>query len=59
MAENSGDLLPGSARPGALNEFIEGLDLKPAAKIDGSVDEHLNGREPSVPPPEYPVSSQI
>jgi len=42
-----------------VNEFIEGLDSKPAAKIDGFVEEHLNEREPSAPPPEHPISSQI
>lgn len=42
-----------------VNEFIDGLDPKPAAKIDGFVEEHLNGREPSAPPPEHPISSQI
>jgi phage-related protein len=42
-----------------VNEFIETLDPKPAAKIDDFVEEHLNGRNPSAPPPEYPVSSQI
>jgi hypothetical protein len=34
-----------------VNDFIEGLDAKPAAKIDGFVEEHLNGRVPSAPPP--------
>lgn len=42
-----------------MNEFIEALDPKPAAKIDDFVEEHLNGREPSAPPPEHPISSQV
>lgn len=30
-----------------------------AAKIDDYVEEYLNGRDPDVPPPEYPITSQI
>lgn len=30
-----------------------------AAKIHAYVEEHLNGRPPEAPPPEFPVSSQI
>lgn len=30
-----------------------------AAKIDEAIEEHLNGRRPSAPPPEFPISSQI
>ena len=30
-----------------------------AAKIDAAIEEHLNGRRPNAPPPEFPVSSQI
>lgn len=40
-------------------EFLEGLPLKRAAKIDGFVEEYLNGRPAEAPPPEHPVSSQI
>jgi phage-related protein len=39
--------------------FIEGLPPKRAAKIDDYIEEHLNGRVPDAPPPEFPVSSQI
>lgn len=28
-------------------------------KIDGCVEEHLNGQTPDAPPPEFPISSQI
>ncbi len=42
-----------------VDDFIEGLGPKPAAKIDGFVEEHLNGRSPDAPPPEHPISSQI
>jgi phage-related protein len=42
-----------------VDDFIEGLGPKPAAKIDSFVEEHLNGRPPSAPPPEHPISSQI
>jgi phage-related protein/ribosome-binding protein aMBF1 (putative translation factor) len=42
-----------------VDEFIETLPAKRAAKIDEYIDEHLNGRPPNEPPPEYPVSSQI
>lgn len=42
-----------------VDEFIEGLGPKPAAKIDSFVEEHLNGRPPASPPPEHPISSQI
>lgn len=42
-----------------VNEFIEALPAKRAAKIDDQVEEHLNGKAPDAPPPEYPVTSQI
>lgn len=42
-----------------VNQFIDGLPAKKAAKIDDYVEEHLNGRLPDAPPPEYPISSQI
>jgi phage-related protein len=42
-----------------VNLFIEALPAKRAAKIDAYVEEHLNGRAPDAPPPEFPVSSQI
>lgn len=41
------------------NEFIEALPAKRAAKIDAHIEEHLNGRAPHAPPPEFPISSQI
>ncbi len=45
-----------------MDEFLEALlKVQPlaAAKIDDAVEEHLNGRDPRDPPPEFPVSSQI
>ncbi|HVX46837.1 MAG TPA: type II toxin-antitoxin system RelE/ParE family toxin [Mycobacteriales bacterium] len=42
-----------------VDDFIEDLDPKPAAKIDDFVEEYLNGRPPDAPPPEHPISSQI
>lgn len=42
-----------------VNEFIEALPPKRAAKIDDYVDEYLNGRPANAPPPEFPISSQI
>jgi phage-related protein len=42
-----------------VDEFIEGLSPKRAAKIDAYIEEHLNGRTADAPPPEFPLSSQI
>ncbi|MGH9027692.1 MAG: type II toxin-antitoxin system RelE/ParE family toxin [Acidimicrobiia bacterium] len=42
-----------------VDEFIEALPPKPAAKIDAYIDEYLNGKRPDAPPPEYPISSQL
>jgi phage-related protein len=42
-----------------VDEFIEGLPARRAAKIDDYVEEYLNGRVPDAPPPEFPISSQI
>lgn len=42
-----------------VNDFIESLSTKRAAKIDDHVEEHLNGRPPEAPPPAFPVTSQI
>ena len=42
-----------------VDAFIEALAPKHAAKIDDYIEEHLNGRSPDAPPPEYPISSQI
>ncbi|MGI8862965.1 MAG: type II toxin-antitoxin system RelE/ParE family toxin [Solirubrobacteraceae bacterium] len=42
-----------------VDDFIEGLPDKVAAKIDDYVEEYLNGLAPSDPPPAFPVSSQI
>jgi phage-related protein len=42
-----------------VNDFIESLPTKRAAKIDDHVEEHLNGRPPEAPPLAFPVTSQI
>lgn len=42
-----------------VDQFIEALPGRRAAKIDGYIEEHLNGRSLDAPPPEFPVSSQI
>jgi phage-related protein len=42
-----------------VDEFIEGLPAKRAAKVDGFIDEYRNGRAVDAPPPEHPISSQI
>lgn len=42
-----------------VNEFIEVLPAKRAAKVDDYVEEHLNGKRADAPPPEFPITSQI
>jgi phage-related protein len=42
-----------------VDDFINALPGKQAARIDDHVEEHLNGKRPSDPPPEFPVSSQV
>jgi phage-related protein len=42
-----------------VDEFIEALPAKRAAKIDDYTEEYLNDRPTDAPPPEYPISSQI
>lgn len=42
-----------------VDEFIESMPAKRAAKIDDYVEEHLNGKPADAPPPEYPITSQI
>jgi phage-related protein len=42
-----------------VDEFIERLPAKQAAKIDDYIEEHLNRQAPGAPPPEFPISSQI
>lgn len=39
--------------------FIDALPPKRAAKIDACIEEHVNGRPPDAPPPDYPVTTQI
>ena len=56
---NSRRLLSRRAGIEPVDEFIEALPAKRAAKIDDYIEEYLNGRPPDAPPPEYPISSQI
>jgi phage-related protein len=42
-----------------VNDFIERLSAKRAAKIDDFIEEHLNGKRPDAPPPDFPITSQI
>jgi phage-related protein len=42
-----------------VDEFIEALPAKQAAKIDFYVDEYLNGRLVAAPPVGYPITSQV
>lgn len=42
-----------------VDQFIEALAAKRAAKIDDYVEEYLNDRPPDAPPPEFPITSQI
>jgi phage-related protein len=45
-----------------VNAFLEdlaGTNPRAAAKIDDYVDEYLNGKGASAPPPEHPISSQV
>ena len=42
-----------------VDDFINALPGKQAAKIDDQIEEHLNGKRPNDPPPEFPVSSQV
>ncbi len=42
-----------------VDEFIQALPSKRAAKIDDFIEEHLNGQPPEAPPAAFPVTSQI
>jgi phage-related protein len=45
-----------------VDDFLEELlKVQPlaAAKIDDAIEQHLNGRDPRDPPPEFPTTSQI
>jgi phage-related protein len=42
-----------------VDEFVEALPAKRAAKIDDYIEEHLNEQPSDAPPPEFPISSQI
>ena len=42
-----------------VDQFIDGLPPRRAAKIDAYIEEHLNGMPPDTPPPPFPITSQI
>lgn len=45
-----------------VNVFLDDLSATnpaAAAKIDDYVEQYLNGKNPSAPPPEHPISSQV
>ena len=42
-----------------VNEFIEALPAKQAAKIDFYVEQYLNGQPVAAPPVGYPITSQV
>lgn len=42
-----------------VDDFIQALPPKRAAKIDDFVEEYLNGQPPEAPPPAFPITSQI
>ena len=42
-----------------VDEFIEALPAKKAAKIDFYVEQYLNGQPVAAPPVGYPITSQV
>jgi phage-related protein len=42
-----------------VNVFQETLATRAIAKIDDFVEHYLNGKDPSAPPPKFPISSQV
>lgn len=42
-----------------VDEFIEALPVKQAAKVDFYVEEYLNGLPVAAPPVGYPITSQV
>jgi phage-related protein len=42
-----------------VDQFIDALRVKRAAKIDDFIEQHLNGNDPDAPPPDFPITSQI
>ena len=55
---HSGGLYRDSRGTEPVDEFIQALPPKRAAKIDEFVEEYLNGQPPEVPPPAFPITSQ-
>lgn len=56
---NPGRLLQGSEWARARRRVHRAPLVKRAAKIDEYVEEYLNGRSPTAPPPEPPITSQV
>jgi phage-related protein len=42
-----------------VDDFLNGIDARAAAKIDDAIEEHLNGQPPEAPPPPFPHTSQL
>jgi phage-related protein len=42
-----------------VDDFIQALPAKRAAKVDDVIEEYLNGQPPEAPPPAFPITSQI
>jgi phage-related protein len=42
-----------------VDEFIQALPAKRAAKVDEFVEEYLNGQPAEAPPPAFPITSQV
>lgn len=42
-----------------VDDFIDALPPKAAAKVDDAIEEHLNGRHPAAPPAAFPHTSQV
>ena len=47
------------AHDSPVDEFIQALPSKRAAKIEDFVEEYLNGQPPEAPPPAFPITSQL
>ncbi len=42
-----------------VEQFINALPSRRAAKVEAQIQEHLNGRPTDAPPPNFPITSQI
>ena len=57
MARTQAVYLRDSRGNEAVDQFIGALPARRAAKIDAYVEDHLNGKRPDAPPPEFPITS--